>query len=58
MNQSDRQKGHVIGLARRRGIAENRAKKAKEMVDQGLSPKRIAEIFGVAKRTIQKDLRK
>ena len=57
MNQADRLKGCQTSAARRREVAENRAEQAKQMISQGLSVKKIAEHFGVAKRTIQKDLR-
>ena len=57
MNQSDRAKGHQKGLARRREIALKRAERARQMLNDGFSVSKIAEHFGVNRRTIQKDLK-
>ena len=57
MNQSDREKGHEKGLARRRETASKRAEKARQMLNEGFSVSKIAEHFGVKPRTIQKDLK-
>ena len=45
-------------LKRRRQIAFERAKKAKEMANTGLAVRTIAERLGVCKATISRDLKK